>query len=86
MWELLGESKTETQIQCISNGASLPEHNINLEKILKNTYIFENNQLIKMWIEGGMCDFPHQEVTMQWMSTKVTKTTVKKSACGDSAR
>lgn len=64
MWKLLQESNTETQIQCISNGASLPEHNINLEKILKNTSLFENNQLIKMWIEGWMCDLSHQEVTM----------------------
>lgn len=64
MWKLLQESNTETQIQCISNGASLPEHNINLEKILKNTSLLENNQLIKMWIEGWMCDLSHQEVTM----------------------
>lgn len=86
MWKLLQESNTETQIQCISNGASLPEHNINLEKILKNTSLFENNQLIKMWIEGWMCDLSHQEVTMDWMPTKVTKTTEKESAFGDSAR
>lgn len=36
----------KTQIQRISSGASLPEHNINLEKILKNISLFENNQLI----------------------------------------
>lgn len=64
MWKRLQESNTETQIQCISNGASFPEHNINLEKILKNTSLFEYNQLIKMWIEGWMCDLSHQEVTM----------------------
>lgn len=77
MCKLLWETNSETQIQCISNGASLPEHNKNLEKILKNISLSENNQLIKIWIEGWMCDFPHHEVTMDWMPTEVTKTTIK---------
>lgn len=67
----------KTQIQRISSGASLPENNINLEKILKSISLFENNQLIKMWIEGWMCDFPHHEVTMDWMPTRSHKNNCK---------
>lgn len=57
MWKLFWETNTEVWIQWISSSASLPEHNINLEKTLKNTSLYENNQMIKMWIEGWMCDF-----------------------------